>query len=274
MIETKNLCIGYDHKIIVNDFSFGVEEGNIVSIIGPNGSGKSTILKTISRFLKQRDGAVFLDKEDMSLLNVKKVAKKMASLSQYNRTPEDVTVEDLIYYGRMPHKKWYETRNKEDQEIIQWAMDQTSINKFRNKRVVELSGGEKQRVWVAMALAQQPKILLLDEPTTYLDICHQLEVMELVKKLNKELKLTVIMVLHDLSQAAKYSDKVVVLKDGNLVVEGEPSKVLTRELIRDVYNVDVFIKKDVTDEFIIHPVGVCKECEMRCINNEHKIAVV
>ncbi|TCK92815.1 iron complex transport system ATP-binding protein [Natranaerovirga hydrolytica] len=273
MIEAKNLCIAYDSKVIVKDFSFEVNKGSIVSIIGPNGSGKSTILKTISRFLRQKNGVVYLEKEDMSTLNIKKVAQKMSTLSQYNRTPDDITVEDLIYFGRMPHKKWYERKNNEDKNIIDWAMTHTAIDEFKDKRVIELSGGEKQRVWIAMALAQKPKILLLDEPTTYLDVCHQLEVMELVKSLNKELKITVIMVLHDLSQAAKYSDKVVVIKEGDLIAEGSPANILTEELIREVYNVEVFIKKDMTGEFIIHPIGICKDCEMRCHLNEQNIGV-
>lgn len=265
MIEAKNLKIAYEEKIVIKDFSFNVREGEMVSIIGPNGSGKSTILKTISRLLKQKNGAIFLEKEDISDINIKKIAQKMSSLSQHNRSPEDITVKELIYYGRMPHKKWYEVKTKEDEDIIQWAIDKTSLREFKDKKVIELSGGERQRVWIAMALAQRPKILLLDEPTTYLDICHQLEVMELVKSLNEELGLTVIMVLHDLGQAAKYSHRVVVIKDGNLVVEGNPSEVLTVDLIKKVYNVEVCIRKDILkDEMIIHPVGVCKTCETRC----------
>ena len=265
MIEAKELCIAYDERIVVNDFSLNVLEGEMVSIIGPNGSGKSTILKSISRLLKQRDGTIYLEKEDISTMNIKNIAKKMSALSQHNKSPEDIKVKDLIYYGRLPHKKWYEARNKEDDEIVKWAITHTSLNGYEDKNVVELSGGERQRVWIAMALAQKPKLLLLDEPTTYLDICHQLEVMELISALNKELNLTVIMVLHDLGQAAKYSDRVVVIKEGNLAAEGCPFKVLTEDLIRDVYNVEVCIRKDILKgEVIIHPMGVCKSCEETC----------
>ncbi len=265
MIETKNLCVGYEEKIVVEDFSLNICEGEMVSIIGPNGSGKSTILKAISRLLKHQGGAIYLEKEDISDMNIKNIAQKMSTLSQHNRSPEDIKVKELIYYGRLPHKKWHERRNKEDDEIINWAINQTSLNGYEDKNVSELSGGERQRVWIAMALAQKPKLLLLDEPTTYLDICHQLEVMELVKSLNKELNLTVIMVLHDLGQAAKYSHRVVVLKDGNLAVEGRPYDVLTEDLIREVYNVEVCIRKDILKgEVIIHPMGVCKSCEKRC----------
>lgn len=265
MIEARNLKIAYEEKIVIKDFSLKIKEGEMVSIIGPNGSGKSTILKTISRLLKQKNGVIYLEKEDVSGINIKKIAQKMSSLSQHNRSPEDINVKELIYYGRMPHKKWYEIKTKEDEDIIQWAIKKTSLNGFEDKKIVELSGGERQRVWIAMALAQKPKILLLDEPTTYLDICHQLEVMELIKSLNRELGLTVIMVLHDLGQAAKYSHRVVVIKEGNLVVEGNPAKVLTVDLIKQVYNVEVCIRKDILKgEIIIHPMGVCKECETRC----------
>ena len=259
MIEAKNLQIGYEEKIIVNDFSFNVAEGQIVSVIGPNGSGKSTILRCISRYIKSKTGSVHFESEDMGKMNVKNVAKKMASLSQYNRSPDDITVEELIYYGRMPHKKWHEKKNKEDVEIMNWAINETSVEKYRDKKVSSLSGGERQRVWIAMALTQKPKILLLDEPTTYLDICHQLEVMELIKKLNRNLNLTVIMVLHDLCQAANYSDKVVVIKDGNLVAEGAPRETLTTQLIKDVYNVDTCIREDILQgEIMIYPIKVCK----------------
>lgn len=259
MIEGKELKIGYEERIVVRDFSFKIKNGEMVSIIGPNGSGKSTILKTISRLLKQKNGTIYLEKEDISDMNIRKIAQKMSSLSQHNKSPGDISVRELIYYGRMPHKKWYERRTKEDDEIIHWAITHTSLSGFEDKKVMELSGGERQRVWIAMALAQKTKILLLDEPTTYLDICHQLEVMELVKSLNKELGLTVIMVLHDLAQAAKYSHKVVVIDDGRLVVEGCPSEVLTEELIKRVYNVEVCIRKDILeDEIIIHPMSVYK----------------
>ena len=259
MIEAKNLCIGYEEKIIVDDFSFDVAEGEIVSVIGPNGSGKSTLLRCISKYIKSKEGVVHFEKEDMSSMNIKNVAKKMASLSQYNKSPEDITVEDLIYYGRLPHKRWHEKKNKKDIEIMDWAIKETSVEDYRNKKVSSLSGGERQRVWIAMALTQKPKVLLLDEPTTYLDICHQLEVMELIRKLNKDLKLTVIMVLHDLCQAANYSDKVVVIKEGKLVAEGEPRDILTTELIKYVYNVDTWIREDIIQgEIMIYPIQVCK----------------
>lgn len=262
MIESRALSIAYEDKLVVDDFSFSVREGEILSIIGPNGSGKSTVLKAVSRFIKSRSGCIYLEEDDMKDMNIKCISKKMATLSQCNKSPEDITVKELVYYGRMPHKRWHERRNARDYEVVNWALKETSLLKYRDKKVSDLSGGERQRVWIAMALAQEPRVLLLDEPTTYLDICHQLEVMELVKKLNKNLNLTVVMVLHDLGQAANYSDRVLVIKDGSIVTEGRPADVLTRELIKKVYSVDVCIRIDEEGHgMMIYPLRVCREEE-------------
>lgn len=267
MITASELVIGYEQKIVVNGFEINVNEGEFVSIIGPNGSGKSTVLKVISRLLKQKSGAVYLHGNNMSSMSTKEIAKKLAILSQVNSSPEDFTVEELIYYGRTPHKKWFESRNKEDEEKVKWAISHTKLNGFEDRKVSRLSGGERQRVWLAMALAQEPKVLLLDEPTTYLDICHQLEVMELVQELNKELGITVVTVLHDLNQAAKYSDRVVVIKDGQLVKEGSPGDILTKDLIRDVYRVETDICLDTrTKKPTITLLGIAKNLEKRCKN--------
>lgn len=255
MIEVKNIKVSYDSKVILENFSFKVKEGEMVSIIGPNGCGKSTVLKTISGFLKKSGGKVYLQGEDMDEISAKKIARKMSVLSQYNRNPEDITVEDLVSYGRVPHKKWYEKKSEKDEEIINWALEETGVKNMKDSSILELSGGERQRVWLAMSLAQEPRVLLLDEPTTYLDISHQLEIMELLRKLNRELKITVIMVLHELSQAAKYSDKIIVMKKGKVVGEGRPFNILDEKLIEEVYNVDAYIdKKSIKDEIIIHPI--------------------
>lgn len=259
MIEAKQLQIKYEKHEVVSDFSFAVQEGEILSILGPNGSGKSTILNAIAKLIAHQQGAVFLENQDMSRMGVKDIAKKLSMLSQVNQSPEDFTVRDLIYYGRLPHKKWYEQRNERDETVIDWALQETHLSQFAEKRVSALSGGERQRVWIALALAQEPKVLMLDEPTTYLDICHQIEVMDLLCSLNQKLGLTIVMVLHDLAQAARYSHRVVVLQGGAMVAHGKPAKVLTRELIREVYQVDAYIT---TDEnlggFAIFPVKSCK----------------
>jgi len=259
MIKTNNLLVRYEKHEVIHDFSFEVELGEIVSILGPNGSGKSTILNAVARFINYQGGVVFLDNKNMNKMGVKETARKLSVLSQVNTSPEDFTVRDLIYYGRLPHKKWYEQKTQKDDEIIEWAIRETNLAELAEKKVNTLSGGERQRVWIALALAQEPKVLMLDEPTTYLDICHQIEVLELLRDLNKRLGLTIIMVLHDLAHAARYSDRVVVLKNGDTVVNGKPQEVLTPELIRSVYNVDAYITNDEKmGGFAIFPIKLCK----------------
>lgn len=242
MLHVQSLQIGYADKTVVRNFSLDVEEGEIVSIIGPNGSGKSTILKAISRVIPCQEGKVCVADRELSTLSSKQLAQTMCMLCQSNSSPSDMTVEELVSYGRLPHKKWYERLMDDDREIVEWALHHTGMSAYRERLVVSLSGGEAQRAWLAMALAQRPKLLLLDEPTTYLDIGHQLEVLELVRKLNKELNLTVVMVLHDLNHASVYSDKVCVLKDGMTHVFGRPKDVFTMDLIRSVYGVETDIQ--------------------------------
>lgn len=243
MIEISKVNISYDKSIVIDDLSLKIKKGEIVSLIGPNGSGKSTILNAAARMIGY-DGSIIIKGSDIRSLNSKALSKSLSLLSQHNSAPEDITVEELVYYGRMPHKKWFEMRNAEDDEKVTSALINTNLVKLKDRKVSELSGGERQRAWFAMALAQKPDVLLLDEPTTYLDICHQLEVMELIKKLNEKLNLTVLMVLHDLNQALTYSSRIVVLKNGRICGEGVPEETITQELIREVYGVDSDFYKD------------------------------
>ncbi|TCZ81287.1 ABC transporter ATP-binding protein [Paenibacillus albiflavus] len=254
MLAAEGLSISYDGNKIVNNFTFQVNEGEIVTIIGPNGSGKSTLLKGISRMIPCESGRVCIAGQELKSLHSKQISQIMCMLCQSNQTPADMTVEELVSYGRLPHKKWYERLSDQDYEIVDWAIEKTALHPLRKRLVVSLSGGEAQRAWIAMALAQRPKVLLLDEPTTYLDIAHQLEVLELVKNLNQELGITVVMVLHDLNQASVYSDKIYVIQKGNLVQYGKPSKVLTTEMIRDIYGVDADVQfADGSESPRIHP---------------------
>ena len=180
-------------------------------------------------------------------------------LSQHNTVPGDISVEDLVYFGRMPHKKWYETKLKEDEEIVNWAIENVGLTKYKNTPVSTLSGGERQRAHLAQALCQKPEILLLDEPTTYLDISHQLELMELVREINKNLNITIIMVLHDLNQASKYSDRLVIMKNGNIVADGHPNETISHDIIRDVYGVKCDIDHDpISKKPRIHPIETIK----------------
>ncbi|MGN7470823.1 ABC transporter ATP-binding protein [Brevibacillus sp. SAFN-007a] len=242
MLSVHALNIHYGKKRIVKDFSLDIHEGEIVSIIGPNGSGKSTILKAISRLIPCQSGSVRIAGQAVDSMSIKQLSRVLCMLSQSNSCPSDVTVEELVGYGRVPHKKWYERLDAADEAIVDWALQQTGMESYRSRYLASLSGGEAQRAWIAMALAQQPKLLLLDEPTTYLDIAHQLDVLELVAKLNREWKLTVVMVLHDLNHASAYSDKICVIKDGELRVFGKPQDVFTTELILSVYGVDTDIQ--------------------------------
>lgn len=251
MINIENFSVGYNNKVIVKDFNLKVEKGDILTIIGPNGSGKSTVLKSIGRLLKPMDGVIYLDGNLLCNMSTKNIAKEMACLSQHNSAPKDMTIRKIVGFGRNPHKTWFESLDKEDEEIIDWAIENTNLKHMENKKITSISGGERQRAWLAMALAQKPKVLLLDEPTTYLDINNQIEILELVKKLNEELNLTVIMVLHDLNQAAKYSNKVLVLKDGKIQALGKPEEILNKELIRNVYSVDMNILKNQFGEKLI-----------------------
>ncbi|MFS0784052.1 ABC transporter ATP-binding protein [Bacillus sp. 1P06AnD] len=238
MLKVQSLNITLDQKKILDHFSMHVQKGEIVSIIGPNGSGKSTALKAMSRLISVEKNTVFLDGKDLQSLKSKPISQLLSVLFQSNEPPADLTVEDLVKYGRLPHKKWYERPNEEDTEIVDWAIEKTGLKPLRSRSVASLSGGEAQRAWIAMSLAQRPKILMLDEPTTYLDIAHQLQLLELVHAVNKELQTTVVMVLHDLNQASIYSDKICVLSKGAVKHYGTPEEVMTKEMIRRIYGVE------------------------------------
>ncbi|MDO5725137.1 MAG: ABC transporter ATP-binding protein [Tissierellia bacterium] len=237
-LNTECLCLGYGNRCVVNELDLEIKRGSIVSIIGPNGSGKSTILKAFAKLLAPNSGDIVLNGTELRSMSNKKLAQCVSMLLQRNVCPADLKVRDLLYYGRLPHKKWYETKDDEDMKIIERAMQHTGIKSMAEKRIAQLSGGESQRVWLAMAIAQEPQVLLLDEPTTYLDIGYQLELLELIKDLNWRLKTTVIMVLHDLNQAAKYSDYIYVLKEGCIYDYGKPKDVISGKMLMDVYRVE------------------------------------
>lgn len=242
-VKGSKLEIGYDGFIIVPEMDITVCKGQITTIIGPNGSGKSTVLKALTRLLKYTKGAVYLNDEDLKQINAKNLARYIGVLPQRHSAPPDFRVRDLVGYGRVPYQKWYEKNKDEDEKIVEWALKATGTWELRDKSINGCSGGEAQRVWIATVLAQQPEILFLDEPTTYLDIAHQQETMRLIKKLNREAGIGVVMVLHDLSQALEVSDKIIVIKNGRKYSEGAPSEVITSRMLREVYNVDCDIVK-------------------------------
>ncbi len=243
-LKVENLNVNYGDKKIIKSFNFKINSGEIVTIIGPNGSGKSTLIKAISRCIKLSGGNIYLDNENIYRINSKEIARKLAVLPQVKNVSSDISVEELVSYGRFPHLKFGKRLNGEDREIIEWALEKTGLVDLRKRFVVTLSGGERQRAWIAMSLAQKPKILLLDEPTTYLDISYQLEVLELVRELNETLGITVVMVLHDLNQAARYSDKILVINKGELCDFGTPDKIIKKCMLKDIFRINADIYDD------------------------------
>lgn len=237
-IKGEKMQIAYGDYVAVESMDIHVQKGRITSIIGPNGSGKSTVLKGLTRLLKYQSGTVMLDERDLKDFGAKELARHIGVLPQIHSAPPDFQVKELVGYGRMPYQKWYQQNSTEDRRIIDWAMHATGIWPIREKSINQCSGGEKQRVWIATVLTQQPEILFLDEPTTYLDISHQLETMKLVKKLNRENGIGVVMVLHDLTHALEVSDWIVVIKDGKKYGEGAPDDIITPRMMKEVYDVD------------------------------------
>jgi iron complex transport system ATP-binding protein len=243
-LKVEGLNVNYDDKKILKDISFNIKSGEITTIIGPNGSGKSTLIKTVSRYLKPVSGNIYLNQANINQINTKEIARNLAVLPQVKNVSSDISIEELVSYGRYPHIKFGKKLGKEDREIIAWALEKTGLSEMKDRYVVTLSGGERQRAWIAMSLAQKPKILLLDEPTTFLDICYQMETLELVRELNKTLGITVVMVLHDLNQAARYSDKLLVINNGELWGFGEPCKIVSKELLKNIFRIDADIYED------------------------------
>ncbi|MEF9991718.1 MAG: ABC transporter ATP-binding protein [Romboutsia sp.] len=259
MISAKNLKIGYEERVVISDLSLNINKGEIISIIGPNGCGKSTLLKTLSRMIKPIEGEIFIDNDNLLIMKNKLISQKVCLLSQHNNAPLDLSVEELVYFGRVPHKKWYETKNQDDKELVDWAISNTGLELYRNTSIGALSGGERQRAYIAQALCQKPEVLLLDEPTTYLDISYQLELMELVRDINKKFNITIVMVLHELNQASKYSDRLVIMKNGNIVCDGCPNKIVNKEMIKDVYCIECDIDNDpICNKPRIHPIQTIK----------------
>ncbi|EJT6496791.1 ABC transporter ATP-binding protein [Clostridium perfringens] len=259
MIRGEKLSFNYKgEKNIINDLNIDIKEGEITTIIGPNGSGKSTLLSLLCALNKSKTGHVYLGDINMNNLKYKDIAKILATVHQQNSVPNDIKVEELVAYGRYPHKGYFKSNNKEDKNIIKWALECTGLDALKHKGVMNLSGGERQRAFISMALAQKPKILFLDEPTTYLDIFHQIEILEIVKKLNKDNGLTVVMVLHDINQAIKYSHNIVVMKDGKIVKEGKSENVIDENLLKEVYKVNGVINKcKETGEIYFIPKTIC-----------------
>lgn len=260
MISADKLKICYEDFAAVRDFCLTVVPGEILSIIGPNGSGKSSVLRVLARLYPKKEGAVYLGKADMATMKSKHIARVMSIVSQYQTPPPDITVEELVAKGRIPHHSLFSGLSSPDREVIRECLEQTRLWDYRDRSIYSLSGGERQRAFIAMALAQQPALLLLDEPTTYLDISYQFEVLELIKALNRRRNLTIVMVLHDINQAARYSHRLAVMHRGALFKVGTPGEILTEDLIRQVYRMDArILHEDCTGCPYIIPLGIAAE---------------
>lgn len=240
----EDLCIGYGDQSIVKNLNLAIPDKKITTIIGSNGCGKSTLLKAITRIIPRQGGSVLLDGKDIAKENTKTLAKKMAILPQTPESADGLTVGELVSYGRFPYQTGFGRLTKNDLEVIDWALEVTGIADFKYRPISSLSGGQRQRVWIAMTLAQETEIIFLDEPTTYLDMAHQLEVLELLQKLNEEHNRTIIMVLHDLNQAARFADYIIALKNGEIVKAGACEEIINSEVLREVFQIDAVIGRD------------------------------
>lgn len=241
-INVKNLFVSYEDNIIIEDMSLSIPKGKISIIIGANGCGKSTLLKTISRINKPKSGEIYINNNNIKKLKEKSIAKEVAFLPQGPVCPSGLTVKELIAFGRFPHQKIIGGLNSHDKEIINWAIKETGLRDFANREVESLSGGQRQRAWIAMTLAQETEIIMLDEPTTYLDMSYQLEVLEILQRLNKERNITVVIVLHELNNACRFADNIIGLKKGKIICEGRPIDVINRESLRTIYGIDAKLK--------------------------------
>ncbi|MFW9031297.1 ABC transporter ATP-binding protein [Corynebacterium striatum] len=243
-LTAKDISLGYGERDIITGLSVDIAPGKVTSIVGPNGCGKSTLLRSLSRLLRPTGGEIFLDGKAISEIPTKQLAASLGLLPQSPIAPDGIVVADLVGRGRTPHQGLLGRWSQEDYDIVQESMEMTGVAELAERSIDELSGGQRQRVWIAMALAQRTDILLLDEPTTYLDIKHQLEVLDLLVELNETHGTTIAMVIHDLNLAARYSDELIAVSNGNVYAQGSPQDVLTQQTVKDVFGVDSVIVED------------------------------
>lgn len=243
-LRGENLTLAYDDRTITDDLGIEIPDGSFTVIIGPNACGKSTLLRALARMLKPKVGRVYLDGQHIQSLPSKEVARRLGLLPQTASAPDGITVADLVARGRFPHQKLLRQWTKDDERAVDAAMASTRVTDLAERPVDELSGGQRQRVWIAMALAQETPILLLDEPTTFLDIAHQIEVLDLCAQLHEEDDRTMVAVLHDLNHACRYATHLVALKHGRIMAQGRPADIVTAELIEDVFGLPCVVIDD------------------------------
>ncbi|WP_413759802.1 ABC transporter ATP-binding protein [Streptomyces sp. MMBL 11-3] len=255
-LRASGLRLAYDNRLVVDGLDLAVPPGRITAIVGANACGKSTLLRALARLLAPKEGAVHLDGRALQSIPSRELAQRLGILPQSPVAPEGLTVVDLVNRGRSPHQTWWRQWSKADEQAVHRALAATDMTDLADRPVDELSGGQRQRAWIAMAVAQGTPVLLLDEPTTYLDLAHQIDVLDLITDLNRRENRTVVMVLHDLNQACRYADHVVAMKAGKIVAEGSPAEVITAETVEDVFDLSCRITMDpVSHTPLVIPMG-------------------
>lgn len=243
-LQVENLQFGYRKQLVLKGLSFKIEKGNFISIIGPNGSGKSTLLKTLNQLYSPSAGSILIGGTNINRLKKKELARKVALVPQDTIIDYDFTVEDIVLMGRHPYKGRFQKENEKDYKIVNEVLKMTNTFHLKDRIITEISGGERQRVIIAKALAQKPSIILLDEPTSHLDINHQIEILNLLKRLNEEMGTTIVIVIHDVNLASRYSDEIIMLNEGEILEIGRPERVITKKNIEYVYDIKVEIEKN------------------------------
>ena len=255
-LRAQGVSIGYGDRLVVDGLDLELPAGRVTAVVGPNGCGKSTLLRALGRLLPLRGGSVLLDGRAIDRMRTRDVARAVGVLPQAPVAPEGLTVTDLVARGRHPHQSWLRQWSRDDEDAVAQALAWTGLTDLADACVDELSGGQRQRAWIAMALAQGTDVLLLDEPTTFLDLAHAVEVLDLVDRLHDDLGRTVVLVLHDLGLAARYADHLVVMKNGTVAAHGVPADVLTEELVADVFGLTARVVPDpVSGTPLVLPVG-------------------
>ncbi|MBE6050736.1 MAG: ABC transporter ATP-binding protein [Clostridium sp.] len=256
-IRVNNLSVAYENNLIIEDMTLSIPKGEISIIIGGNGCGKSTLLKTIARINKPKNGDIFINDKNIKSIKEKNIAKEVAFLPQGPICPDGLTVRELVAFGRFPHQKMIGGLTSHDKEVIEWAIKETGLSEFADRGVENLSGGQRQRAWIAMTLAQETEIIMLDEPTTYLDMSYQLEVLQVLQKLNKEKKITVVIVLHELNNACRFANNIIGLKKGKIICQGRPMDVINKETLKEIYGIEAVLGTSENGEY-----PICKEYDL------------
>ena len=244
VLSAENLVLAYEKADVIHGLDLSIERGSVTALIGPNGCGKSTLLRGLARLMKPKEGGIYLDGKAIQKVPTKQIAKHLGLLPQSPDAPEGLTVRELVAQGRYPHQGFFQQWSKEDERALQAALETTTMLEFANRPLDSLSGGQRQRAWIAMTLAQETDTLLLDEPTTFLDLAYQIEVMDLLAGLNQRQGTSIVVVLHDLNQAARYADTLVIMKAGHIYAQGKPQEVMTSDNLKEVFGLEACIISD------------------------------